>query len=187
MDKELLEVPEEEEELASPRCPRKLWQKMKRKYHLVEFHALPDYLRDNEFIVAHYRADWPLKQTLLSMFTIHNETLNIWTHLIGFIIFLGLTIYTIVKLPAVVNIHALPSLSHLPNIPDLQKIPKELLSSISACFPNLHVPEGLNLHIPELLANCLPEALHSANSTDQCVLVSVKNDVTNLIAPFLQK
>eukprot|EP00250_Pteridium_aquilinum_P015574 c22651_g1_i2 orf=94-1233(-) len=176
MDKELLEVPEEEEELASPRCPRKLWQKMKRKYHLVEFHALPDYLRDNEFIVAHYRADWPLKQTLLSMFTIHNETLNIWTHLIGFIIFLGLTIYTIVKLPAVVH---MPSLPHLPNMSDLQKIPRELLTSLSSSLPNMHVLE--------VLGNCLPEALHSANRTHQCVLASSRNDVADLIRPFCQK
>jgi adiponectin receptor len=63
----------------SPRSPRELWEKVKRKYHLVGFHALPDYLRDNEFILAGYRADWPLKQTLWSMFTLHNETLNIWT------------------------------------------------------------------------------------------------------------
>lgn len=56
-----------------------LWNKVKRRYHLVDFHALPDYLRENEFILRHYRADWPLKETLLSIFRIHNETLNIWT------------------------------------------------------------------------------------------------------------
>ena len=63
----------------SPRSPRELWEKVKQKYHLIEFHALPDYLRDNEFILAGYRANWPLKQTLWSIFTLHNETLNIWT------------------------------------------------------------------------------------------------------------
>lgn len=56
---------------------KKLWKKV--KYQLVEYHALPAYLRDNEFILGHYRADWPLKQTLLSIFSIHNETLNVWT------------------------------------------------------------------------------------------------------------
>lgn len=55
----------------------RLWKKV--KYQLVEYHSLPGYLRDNEFIVGHYRSEWPLKQVLLSMFTIHNETLNVWT------------------------------------------------------------------------------------------------------------
>lgn len=54
-----------------------LWKKV--KYQLVEYHSLPGYLRDNEYIVGHYRPEWPLKQVLLSMFTIHNETLNVWT------------------------------------------------------------------------------------------------------------
>lgn len=56
---------------------RRLWKRV--KYQLVEYHALPGYLRDNEFIIGHYRSEWPLKQTLLSVFTIHNETLNVWT------------------------------------------------------------------------------------------------------------
>lgn len=56
---------------------RRLWKRV--KYQLVEYHALPGYLRDNEFIIGHYRSEWPLKQTLLSIFTIHNETLNVWT------------------------------------------------------------------------------------------------------------
>ena len=56
---------------------KRLWNKV--KYQLVEYHSLPGYLRDNEFIVGHYRSEWPLKQVLLSVFTIHNETLNVWT------------------------------------------------------------------------------------------------------------
>lgn len=56
---------------------KRLWKKV--KYQLVEYHSLPHYLRDNEYIVGHYRSEWPLKQVLLSMFTIHNETLNVWT------------------------------------------------------------------------------------------------------------
>lgn len=56
---------------------RRLWKKV--KYQLVEYHSLPGYLRDNEYIVGHYRSEWPLKQILFSIFTIHNETLNVWT------------------------------------------------------------------------------------------------------------
>ncbi|CAL5419437.1 unnamed protein product [Camellia sinensis] len=45
----------------------------------------------NEFILDYYRSKWPLKETLFSVFPWHNETLNIWTHLGGFIIFVALT------------------------------------------------------------------------------------------------
>ncbi|XP_075514831.1 heptahelical transmembrane protein 4-like isoform X2 [Primulina tabacum] len=56
---------------------KRLWKKV--KYQLVEYHSLPGYLKDNEYILGHYRSEWPLKQALLSVFTIHNETLNVWT------------------------------------------------------------------------------------------------------------
>jgi adiponectin receptor len=55
----------------------RLWSKV--KYQLVKFEALPEYLRDNEYIRGHYRLNWPLGPTLLSLFSFHNETLNIWT------------------------------------------------------------------------------------------------------------
>ncbi len=56
----------------------RLWSKV--KYQLVKFEALPEHLRDNEYILGHYRANWPLGPTLLSIFSFHNETLNIWTY-----------------------------------------------------------------------------------------------------------
>lgn len=50
-----------------------------RRYSLQSFHELPEYMKDNEFIVNYYRADWPLKEAFFSLFHWHNETLNIWT------------------------------------------------------------------------------------------------------------
>ncbi|KAJ0973671.1 hypothetical protein J5N97_015636 [Dioscorea zingiberensis] len=66
---------------------------------LMNYNSLPEYLKDNEFILDYYRPEWPLKKTILSIFSIHNETLNVWTHLIGFFIFLFLTIATAVMIP----------------------------------------------------------------------------------------
>ncbi|XP_004511821.1 heptahelical transmembrane protein 4-like isoform X2 [Cicer arietinum] len=148
----------------------RLWKKV--KYQLVEYHSLPAFLRDNEYIIGHYRSEWPLKQVLLSIFTIHNETLNVWTHLIGFFLFLALTIYTAMKVPQVVDLN---SLQHLPDIlkkADLHKLQSELLT----CLPSMPDLQRLreeisSWHVKELLYNCLPH--------------SVKDDLANIIAPLL--
>nr|CAD1837303.1 unnamed protein product [Ananas comosus var. bracteatus] len=176
---------------------RRLWKRV--KYQLVEYHSLPAYLKDNEYILRYYRSEWPLKQILLSIFTIHNETLNVWTHLIGFFLFLALTIYTAMKVPKVVDFQ---SLQHLPDVlrkADLQKIQSELL----ACLPSLpHLSDLHKLkdelktslssidmlpsissrwHLLELLSSCLPQRFTHLNQTNR----SVKEDVANMIAPLL--
>lgn len=46
---------------------------------LVNFEELPEYMKDNEFIRNYYRCEWPLKDVALSIFSLHNETINIWT------------------------------------------------------------------------------------------------------------
>ncbi|GFR50764.1 hypothetical protein Agub_g13032 [Astrephomene gubernaculifera] len=66
----------------------------------LQFNDMPDYLQDNEFIKSYYRnPKMPFKQTLGSLFGIHNETGNVWTHLLGFLLFAGLTFYVIAMPP----------------------------------------------------------------------------------------
>lgn len=64
----------------------------------ITYDKLPFHMKDNDFIRTGYRP--PMKSHLLafsSVFRLHNETTNIWLHIIGtmiyFWIFLQLTIY----------------------------------------------------------------------------------------------
>ncbi|OWM65852.1 hypothetical protein CDL15_Pgr015277 [Punica granatum] len=56
---------------------KKEGNKFERK--LVKFKDLPEYMKDNEYILDYYRCEWPLKDAILSLFSWHNETLNVWT------------------------------------------------------------------------------------------------------------
>ncbi|GMH06353.1 hypothetical protein Nepgr_008193 [Nepenthes gracilis] len=191
----------EERVLITKQGKKRLWKKV--KCQLIEYHSLPGFLRDNEFIRGHYRSEWPLKQAILSIFEIHNETFNVWTHLIGFFLFLFLTIYTAMKVPKVVDLHSLylpdvlrradlhkvhagllTCLPSLPNMSDLNKFRQDLKTSL----PSMEMLPSLSgWHIVELLSNCLPERFASGNYTDVCVLRSVTDEVANLIAPLMRR
>jgi len=57
---------------------------------LLKITEVDDYLRSNPYIVTGYRDKLGLYACLKSLLSFHNETVNIWTHLIGFVIFVGL-------------------------------------------------------------------------------------------------
>jgi predicted membrane channel-forming protein YqfA (hemolysin III family) len=48
---------------------------------------------DNEYIKTGYRVYYSYVDNWRSLFMLHNETGNIWTHLIGFFMFIGLMVY----------------------------------------------------------------------------------------------
>lgn len=56
-------------------------------YDLHHYMHLPDYLKHNPHITHGYRVGLSMKQTTMSLFHWHNETLNVWTHLGGAILF----------------------------------------------------------------------------------------------------
>lgn len=96
--------PEEEEE-AGYTCWTN-WQAGKKAgaAELVCYHELPDYMKENEFIHRYYRSEWPLRHAFLSLFRWHNETLSVWTHLVGFMVFLGLTLMHLRDVPVVADL-----------------------------------------------------------------------------------
>ena len=68
------------------------------------FEQVPGHLKDIRFILNGYRANYDFKTALMSALRLHNETGNIWSHLIGFLIFALLTWVTIVKSPSPLSI-----------------------------------------------------------------------------------
>ncbi|KAJ0395681.1 hypothetical protein P43SY_002474 [Pythium insidiosum] len=51
------------------------------------------YLADNSYIHSGYRLHYSVRECFLSLFELHNETLNVWTHMVGSFIFLALMAY----------------------------------------------------------------------------------------------
>ena len=61
-----------------------------KRHFIGSYIEAPGHLQDNEFIKYGYRIEHKTCcQVSSSLFTCHNETVNIWTHLIGSIVMLG--------------------------------------------------------------------------------------------------
>jgi hypothetical protein len=57
---------------------------------------IPDHRHDNDYILHGYRINFnTVGRILRSLFMIHNETVNVWSHLIGVLVFIGLIVYTV--------------------------------------------------------------------------------------------
>lgn len=54
----------------------------------LEKHPTLSYAADNNFIVGGYRKWYDLRSCLVSLFELHNETVNVWSHLVGMVLFL---------------------------------------------------------------------------------------------------
>ncbi|CAL8087251.1 unnamed protein product [Calicophoron daubneyi] len=71
-----------------------LW---KQGWKVVHLQSLPNWLKDNDFLLGGHRPQLPsFRECFRSIFRVHTETGNIWTHLIGFVFFLVLSIYFLV-------------------------------------------------------------------------------------------
>eukprot|EP01121_Diplochlamys_sp_Union-15-3_P020839 TRINITY_DN8255_c0_g1_i2.p1 TRINITY_DN8255_c0_g1~~TRINITY_DN8255_c0_g1_i2.p1 ORF type:complete len:222 (+),score=5.38 TRINITY_DN8255_c0_g1_i2:34-699(+) len=64
----------------------------KRKYPLYNWAQIPIFLKHNEYIIDYYRVQLSWYDCLQSVFHWHNESLNIWTHLLGIPIMLVLCV-----------------------------------------------------------------------------------------------
>lgn len=63
-------------------------------------HEYPKELVDNEFILTGYRIGFKgFTNSLKTLLMVHNETVNVWSHIIGKLIFITLMMYVIVTYP----------------------------------------------------------------------------------------
>jgi adiponectin receptor len=57
----------------------------------------PEYLvQTNPYILGGYRREMSFMQAISTLFIWHNETINIWSHLIAFLVFIGFVIEDVV-------------------------------------------------------------------------------------------
>lgn len=62
-------------------CPVKMWEG---RWRVIPHDVLPDWLKDNDFLLHGHRPPMPsFRACFKSIFRIHTETGNIWTHLLG--------------------------------------------------------------------------------------------------------
>eukprot|EP01102_Stenamoeba_stenopodia_P015677 TRINITY_DN536_c0_g1_i1.p1 TRINITY_DN536_c0_g1~~TRINITY_DN536_c0_g1_i1.p1 ORF type:complete len:512 (-),score=100.12 TRINITY_DN536_c0_g1_i1:310-1845(-) len=87
---------------------------------------VPDYLRELHVWSGYRRPGQSWKDCLRSIFSLHNETLNAWTHLIGFALFVFLVIYTYKAMPTTTIPHtqeaALAAMDYASNMVNFTEI-----------------------------------------------------------------
>lgn len=100
--KERIHVKEAAEQ--AERLARQVIEVGKRGWRVVAHWELPEWLRDNDYIDHGHRP--PLESFRLcfkSIFRIHTETGNIWTHLLGFVAFVCVTLYLFLRPVSLTN------------------------------------------------------------------------------------
>ena len=64
-----------------------------RLLRMVTFNSLPDWQQDNEYLKTHHRvATHSFRRSFKTLFSVHTETVNIWSHVIAFFLCLFLCV-----------------------------------------------------------------------------------------------
>lgn len=59
-------------------------------FPLYDYEHIPQWLEGNPYIQSYYRCGYTTARCFKSVFALHNETFNIWTHTVGFMVALSL-------------------------------------------------------------------------------------------------
>ncbi|KAJ1552773.1 hypothetical protein HK405_010074, partial [Cladochytrium tenue] len=66
------------------------WWQRGRLPPLLDFRRVPRYMQDNPFVVRGYRAAYSFRENWISLAHCHNESVNVWSHLLAAAAFSGL-------------------------------------------------------------------------------------------------
>ena len=80
----------ETEAVLTAKMAKSLMHWLKSDIRLLKITEVEDIYRHNPFILTGYRDRTSIVGCLKSVLVLHNETINIWTHFLGFLFFVGL-------------------------------------------------------------------------------------------------
>ncbi|XP_064632146.1 progestin and adipoQ receptor family member 3-like [Lineus longissimus] len=73
-----------------------------KKIELYKYNDIPGFLKGNPYVTQGYRAFLPFSACVKSLFVWNNETINVWSHLLGFVLFFFIMIYdNIIFIPGI--------------------------------------------------------------------------------------
>ena len=154
------------------------------------YEEAPDYLKDNEYIKTGYLLNChSLSKVFRSLFKCHNETINIWTHLLGALTAVCLIFFT--------GIYITGNKEKILSVVGYENMVKNIKEIISSWVENLNkdkieekqiYPSSNYFYVDniyektkELLKNILP------NNQISSLLTKYINEVKNLINKILEK
>ncbi|EGR33039.1 hypothetical protein IMG5_063250 [Ichthyophthirius multifiliis] len=112
------------------------------KNYIGTYIQAPEYIKDNIYIQSGYRINFSsTKNMLKSLFMVHNELVNIWTHIIGAIVIILLCVYISTSIGNI-DIHSWKSYLNENLDKQLQPIYEEF-NNLDEAF-NKRINEGLN-------------------------------------------
>ena len=157
------------------------------KIKIVNYHDANSYIKDSPFIRRGYLLNCnTIPKVLKSLFMLHNETINIWSHLIASILVICLIIYTILKINSIEIIkNYLFQLNNISSkISNFSQFEK-LRNSIFSFSHNLENSISKQLIIPEYYY----EKLNNLNTTLQTIIkatkiVKINNLLENISSHF---
>lgn len=96
----------------------------------------PEYLKDNEYIKHGYRINFnSARKVVKSLFMLHNESVNIWSHLLGSLFVIVLVVYTTIFIKA----HKDDLFNNLNlNMTKINEEIKHVTSPVIELLPNFH-------------------------------------------------
>lgn len=79
----------------------------KPRRRLVDFHEAPEWIADNRYLQTGYRKEGQsVREYVLSLFHLHNETCNIWLHFLGALFFVAVGFYVTALFAPAPTVHA---------------------------------------------------------------------------------